>query len=101
MDGGGIAAQSIEHNSEMLGLLPCKEVEDHDDIDKAGGAWAVLNGETVLEDFKGFEEALLAETSDAEALEPRTLAEAKCRPDWPLWEKGILEELETLKKNST
>ena len=42
------------------------------------------------------EYALVAEISEAEALEPRTLAEAKRRPDWPLWEKAIQEELETL-----
>jgi hypothetical protein len=29
----------------------------------------------------GFEEVLAAETSDAEAIEPQMLAEAKCRPD--------------------
>jgi len=70
---------------EMTGLLPCKEVEDHNDLDEAGGVWAILDGETVLlEDFKGFEEALLAEMSDTEALEPQTLAEAKRRPDWLL-----------------
>jgi len=62
----------------MLGLLLCKEVEDHDDLNEAGGVWAILDGETVLlKDFIGFEEVLLAETSDTEALEPRTLTEAK------------------------
>jgi len=39
---------------------------------------------------------LVAEISEAEALEPCTLAEAKHCPDWPLWEKAIQEELETL-----
>jgi hypothetical protein len=107
MDGEGIVSPSTPKSSgardpEMPGLLPCEEVKDHDDLDEAGGVWAVLDGETVLlEDFKGFEEALLAEMSDAEALEPRTLAEAKRRPDWLLWEKAILEELETLKRNGT
>jgi len=43
------------------------------------------------------EYALAAITSDAEALEPRTLKEARERPDWPLWEKAIEEELETLR----
>ncbi len=53
---------------EMPGLLPSEEVED---VKEAGGAWAIHDGEAVLlEDFLGFEEALLAETSDAEALEP-------------------------------
>ena len=46
----------------------------------------------MLSDFVE-EYAMAAEISDAEALEPRTLAEAKCRPDWPLWENAIQEEL--------
>ena len=43
----------------------------------------------------------ITETADAEALEPRTLAEARRRPEWPHWEKAILEELETLKAAGT
>jgi len=42
------------------------------------------------------EYALVAEISETEALEPHTLAEAKRRPDWLLWERVIEEELETL-----
>ena len=83
----------------MPGLIPCDEVDNDDGI---GGVWSTIDGETVLlEDFEGFEEALLAETSDVEALEPQTPAEAKHRPDWPLWEKAIEEELATLKKAGT
>jgi hypothetical protein len=40
--------------------------------------------------------ALAATISDSEALEPRTLAEARRRSDWLLWEKAIEEELSTL-----
>jgi len=47
------------------------------------------------------EYALAAEISETEALEPRNLAKAKKRPDWPLWEKAIHEELETLKTAGT
>jgi hypothetical protein len=58
--------------------------------DKAGGAWHVEDGSpSLLEDFDGLEHVFVATTSDAEALEPRSLAEAKCRPDWHLWEKAI------------
>ena len=60
----------------------------------------VLEGERQAEwmMWMNFVEELLmaSEMSDAEALEPRTLAEAKRHPDWPLWEKAIQEELETL-----
>ena len=44
------------------------------------------------------EYALIAEISSLEALEPRTLSEAKTRPDWTLWEKACEEELKTLKE---
>ena len=47
------------------------------------------------------EYALAAETSNAEALEPRSLAEAQKQPDWPLWEKAIQEELATLRAAGT
>ena len=47
------------------------------------------------------EYAFAAETSNAEALEPRSLKEAQSRPDWPLWEKAIEEELATLKAAGT
>ena len=40
-------------------------------------------------------------TGDSEALEPRSLAEAKRGVDWPLWEKAIHEELATLKEAGT
>ena len=47
------------------------------------------------------EHAFAAETSDAEALEPRSLVEAKKRVGWPLWEKAIEEELANLKAAGT
>jgi hypothetical protein len=47
------------------------------------------------------EYAFAAEISKAEALEPRSLSEARKRPDWPLWEKAIEEELATLKAAGT
>src|SRR6266545_1576101 len=47
------------------------------------------------------EYALAAEIGDTEALEPCSLAEAKKRLDWHLWEKAIQEELATLKTAGT
>jgi hypothetical protein len=47
------------------------------------------------------EYAMAAEIGETEALEPRSLAEAKRRPDWHLWEKAIQEELATLKTAGT
>ena len=47
------------------------------------------------------EYTLVAETSKVEAIEPRSLAETRCCPDWELWEKGIFEELALLKDSGT
>jgi hypothetical protein len=55
----------------------------------------------LCEDWEGAKATFMAETTDAEALEPCMLAEAKRRPDWLLWEKAIEEELATLKANNT
>src|SRR3984885_14947757 len=65
----------------------------------------VLEGEgladwMMLADFEE-EYAMAAEISEVEALEPRSLAEAKRRPDWPLWEKAIHEELALLQETGT
>jgi Reverse transcriptase (RNA-dependent DNA polymerase) len=73
-----------------------------DDSEESGGVWTVEEGTpALLEDFDGMESVFATETADAEALEPRTLAEAKRRPDWPSWEKAIEEELATLKAAGT
>ena len=78
-----------------------EEVPD-EELEEAGGVWAVADGEpTLLEDFEGLVNVFMAETADSEALEPRTLAEAKRRPDWLQWEQAILEELATLKAAGT
>jgi hypothetical protein len=58
-------------------------------------------GENVDAENANDEIAMVSEMSDAEALEPSTLTEAKRRPDWLSWEKAILEELETLKNAGT
>jgi hypothetical protein len=55
----------------------------------------------IHEDFEGMNFIFMAEIADVEALKPCMLAEAKCRPDWPSWEKAIKEELATLKATST
>ncbi len=73
-----------------------------EEVVEAGGVWTAVDGApALLEDFDGLECAFMVETADSEALEPHTLAEAKCRPDWLLWEKVIQEELATLKAAGT
>jgi hypothetical protein len=62
----------------------------------------MLDGEPVLlEEFEGLVNVFMAETTDSEALEPCTLAEAKHHPDWLKWEQAILEELATLRATGT
>ena len=59
-------------------------------VDKAEGVWAIADSlPMLLEDFDGLKHTLVATTSNAEALELHMLAEAKCHPDWALWEKAI------------
>ena len=47
------------------------------------------------------EDAMMAQTSEMEGLEPQSLAAAKKSPDWPAWEKAIQEELDVLKAAGT
>ena len=83
-------------------LVPEPSDSFDEGLDEAGGVWTAVDGmPELLEDFDGLEHAFAAKTADSEALEPRTLVEAKRRPDWPLWEKAIEEELATLKAAGT
>jgi len=52
-------------------------------------------------DENAAELVMVVDVTDAEALEPRSLAEAKRSPDWPEWERAIREELTTLEEAKT
>jgi hypothetical protein len=92
----GVLPQTIPH-PPIPDLVKAEEEEE-----EAGGVWAIVDGDpTLLEEFEGLVNVFMAETADLEALEPRTIAEAKHRSDWPEWEKAILEELETLRAAGT
>jgi hypothetical protein len=82
----------LQQTSSPQACLPSSVPEAADKEDTDDG-WMLM-----VDDFKLFleEYALATETADTEAIEPRTLAEAKRHPDWILWEKAIYEELETL-----
>jgi hypothetical protein len=98
--GEGITHAGITASSHLHGLQVHNTHEE--DAEEAGGVWTVEDGvPALLEDFNGLEHALVAEVADMEAMKLCTLAEAKRRPDWPLWEKAIKEELATLKAAST
>ena len=47
------------------------------------------------------EYAFVAEIGAAEALKPRSLAEAKSHPDWLLWEKAAEDEMKSLRDAET
>jgi hypothetical protein len=56
----------------------------------------------VLEDTEFLEEyVLVAEVSEMKGMEPQSLAEVKRCLDWLQWERGIKEELETLRLAGT
>jgi Reverse transcriptase (RNA-dependent DNA polymerase) len=98
--GEGVTHAGGTASSHLRGLQVCDAHQE--DAEEAGGVWTVEDGvPALLEDFNGLEHALAAKVADAEAMEPRMLAEAKRRPDWPLWEKAIKEELATLKAAGT
>ena len=45
--------------------------------------------------------AMVAKIAKAEALEPSSLADARCQPDWSDWERAIEEELATVRDAGT
>src|SRR6266702_1733812 len=99
MEGVGMSSARRSNPSIATGLqLPGRFDEE---VEKTGGVWAAKSAFAALEESEWLEHILAAETAEAEALEPRTLAEAKRRPDWPLWENAIAEELATLKTAGT
>ncbi len=68
--GEGIPVQHVP-GLQILGSL-VKEAEE------AGGVWTITDGSpALLEDFDGLEHVFMAETTDAEVLEPHLLTEAK------------------------
>ena len=76
-------------------LPPVVEETPNDELEGEGQA-----NRPMTTDFAE-EYAMLTEISEIEAHEPRSLTEAKHRPYWPLREKAIEEELETLHKAGT
>jgi len=60
-----------------------------------------LEGEGTVDWMMAVKHAMVAEMSEAEGLEPCSLAEVKCGPDWLFWEKAILEELKMLEEAGT
>ena len=65
-------------DSRMLELTPIEEHDDNNNMEEPGGVWAIMDSAPMLhEAFKGLRYMLMAETADAEALEPCMLTEAK------------------------
>lgn len=55
----------------------------------------------IEEESDDWELTMVVDAGDIEPLEPKALAEAKRRPDWPEWERAIHEELKTLEESRT
>ena len=86
--GGGSATGWVSRDAMPVGLQVPETVKEND--------------ETENEEEKEEEDvALVVDAGDIEPLEPKSLAEAKRRPEWPEWEKAIREELKTLKDAGT
>jgi hypothetical protein len=66
-----------------------------------GGTWAKDDIPGLEEDCNDLEQILVAETADMEALELRSLAEARRHPEWVQWKHAIEEEMAMLKAAST
>ncbi len=99
MEGVGMSSACHSDPSITTGLqLPGGFDEE---VEETGGVWATKSAFAALEELEWLEHILTAETTEAEALEPRTLTKAKCCPDWPLWENTIAKELTTLKTAGT
>ena len=87
---------AIAHGIQLPPLMPPVIEQPQNEVLKGKGQAEWLMAADFAEEY-----AMLAEISEKEAYEPRTLTEAKHRPDWPLWEAAIHEELETLQKAKT
>lgn len=57
--------------------------------------------EVRLDDAGGVEWAMAASVAELEGLEPRSIEEARKRPDWPRWKEAIDDELKGLVENGT
>lgn len=53
----------------------------------------------LLEEVSGA--AMAAQIAEVEGLDPQSLAEAKCRPEWLRWQEAMQEELRALEAHST
>jgi len=68
-------------------------------IPSTSGTGAEIEGENGEENAADV--VMVVDATDAEPLEPKSLAEAKRCPDWEQWERGIREELKTLEEAGT
>ncbi|PPQ85111.1 hypothetical protein CVT26_005400 [Gymnopilus dilepis] len=110
MDGTAVAAKGTRSQKAALrGLQVPTEKSPAPPTDAPGPSRCaesyVLEGEGTSDWImvgEGDEEyGMAVEISETEALEPRDIREARRRPDWPLWEKAIQEELDVLKGAGT
>ena len=81
--------------TEIIDSVPLPDLTDPLDADNVAAAYLM----TVVKDSDdvlcavNFTMAMEGVTTESEALEPSSLAEARRHPDWLQWEAGIREEL--------
>ncbi|OSX62683.1 hypothetical protein POSPLADRAFT_1123125, partial [Postia placenta MAD-698-R-SB12] len=84
--GKGSASSRASPTNILKGVqLPAELVPKEADADASG----VLD-----EEIGGV--AMAAQMADIEGLDPRSLEEAKQRPEWPRWQEAMQEELNAL-----
>ena len=89
--------------TEIADSVPLPDLTDPLDVDNIAAAYLT----TIVEDSDDvlcaidLAMAMEGATTESEALEPSSLAEAHRRPDWLQWEAGIREELATLQAAGT
>jgi len=91
-DGTGVSDGRPSQPNMPRGLQTVKDTE-------ASAEVADIQGE--LSGMEKIEYEMAAAVSEAEAMDPMSLDEAKHRTDWPKWEEAIQVELNALKKAGT
>jgi transposase InsO family protein len=86
--------QGTYKNGRIVGKAIPTGLQARDDVGALGEYWEDL-------EIGGVEFAMGAAALEAEGMDPGSLAEAKGRSDWPMWQEAMQKELESLRKANT
>ena len=100
--GVGTSSTCLSNPTIPRGIAILGSLTKEDKVDNLiGSTWAKDDIPGLEEDCNDLEQILIAKTMDVEALEPHSLAEARCCPEWVQWERAIKEEIAMLKAAGT